>query len=446
MSAPGTDMHTLAALVLALVVAMPGCKRSAEPGAENRDTTGDSGDTDDPSAPQPDPVAPAPQPDDPLAARGRALIDQFECQRCHDGTGAPAVARDKHCVRCHQDILAGTFETEPELLAEWQRNITSLVAVPSLVAVDRRFTRSWVRDQLMRPVDHRPDLVAVMPRLAISPEQAEAIAAHLVPDDPAAAAAPGLSSDRIAAGRALYQDLGCASCHTFSRVVPRAADGRYTILPGAERVTQPAPLAIALAPDLALTRTRVQPARLAAWLADAPAIKPDTLMPKLALSGDQAGDLAAFIMLAPVAPPPEPRPFKRLPVLKRDVGYDEVAERVLRKICWHCHSSPDYARGDGGPGNTGGFGFPGRGLDLSEYSTVTKGSLGDDGRRRSVFGELDSGPLAGTPRLLAHLLARHIEQSGGQVPGIRGMPLGLPALPAEDIQLIESWIAQGRPR
>jgi hypothetical protein len=29
---------------------------------------------------------------------------------------------------------------------------------------------------------------------------------------------------------------------------------------------------------------------------------------------------------------------------------------------------------------------------------------------------------------------------------VRGMPLGLPAVGPEEIQLVESWIAQGRPQ
>ena len=33
----------------------------------------------------------------------------------------------------------------------------------------------------------------------------------------------------------------------------------------------------------------------------------------------------------------------------------------------------------------------------------------------------------------------------GEVPGVRGMPLGLPALSLEEIQLVESWVAQDRP-
>lgn len=98
--------------------------------------------------------------------------------------------------------------------------------------------------------------------------------------------------------------------------------------------------------------------------------------------------------------------------------------------------------GDGGPGNTGGFGFADRSLNLASYSDVLSGSLDDRGQRRSIFL-----PLAdGTPRLLAVLLARQRELAGELAPGLRGMPLGLPALSAEQVQLVESWIAQGRPQ
>ena len=73
---------------------------------------------------------------------------------------------------------------------------------------------------------------------------------------------------------------------------------------------------------------------------------------------------------------------------------------------------------------------------------IASGALDEHGERRSVFAKLPDG----TPRLVAHLVARHVEEAGGRVDGVRGMPLGLPPLSFEDIQLVESWIAQGRPR
>jgi hypothetical protein len=43
-------------------------------------------------------------------------------------------------------------------------------------------------------------------------------------------------------------------------------------------------------------------------------------------------------------------------------------------------------------------------------------------------------------------MARYGEEAGTPNPNVRGMPLGLPPLPLEDIQLVETWIAQGRPQ
>ena len=154
-----------------------------------------------------------------------------------------------------------------------------------------------------------------------------------------------------------------------------------------------------------------------------------------------AADLAELIFTTPLDPPAKRSVPSRLPLLTRKVGYDEVAEKLLHKICWHCHSQPDYARGDGGPGNTGGFGFAPRKLDLSSYESIASGYLDDKGERRSLF---TNGP-SGEPILLEVLLARQKEHAG-QRARVRGMPLGLPPVSPELIQLVESWIAAGHPR
>jgi hypothetical protein len=51
----------------------------------------------------------------------------------------------------------------------------------------------------------------------------------------------------------------------------------------------------------------------------------------------------------------------------------------------------------------------------------------------------------GLPRLVAALVARQREDAGQVSDDVRGMPLGLPPLTAEQIQLVESWVEQGRP-
>ena len=90
----------------------------------------------------------------------------------------------------------------------------------------------------------------------------------------------------------------------------------------------------------------------------------------------------------------------------------------------------------------GGFGFSPKRVNLAEHESILAGFVDETGARRSLFA-FEAPKHEG--RLVEALLARHAEEQGRPVAGIRGMPLGLPALPAEDIQLVESWIAQGRP-
>lgn len=105
-------------------------------------------------------------------------------------------------------------------------------------------------------------------------------------------------------------------------------------------------------------------------------------------------------------------------------------------------SAAGPALGDGGPGNSGGFGFPARHLDLSSYRRVASGLVDAQGERQSLFTPSEGG----APLLVAALLARKEEEAGRPRPGLRGMPLGLPSLTLEQIQLVDTWIAQGRPQ
>jgi hypothetical protein len=184
-------------------------------------------------------------------------------------------------------------------------------------------------------------------------------------------------------------------------------------------------------------------ARVIAWLKDPKAIKADTQMPKIALSESEIRDLAGYILTAEITPPPpKPKPA-RLPVLTRKVTFKEVDEKVFHRTCWHCHSEPDYsAIGDGGPGNTGGLGFKPRKMILSDYAGIAAGFVDDKGERASVFMK----DAEGVPRLVKTLLARHDEEAGAATGDVRGMPLGYEPIAMEDIQLVETWIAQGRPR
>jgi cytochrome c2 len=422
-----------------------------------------AGACDDPKAPQADPAAShtsattatppstasghaeataASDADPPLgdAESGKALAQKLECNRCHDGTDVGAATLPKHCVHCHQQIIAGTFKGAPAAkLAAWQEKMVTLREVPSLSSMGKRYRRAWIERFLQEPHDLRPRLLASMPRLKISGAEARDLATWLTSLDGGPSAAPPVSLEGadLARGRKLIEDKGCGSCHAFSGV-PALAGGTAPKLGEKELRT-----AVALAPDLRFARDRYRAAELWRWMADPKAVKPDTTMPLTPSTPDELKHMTAYILQAPLAAA-ETKPMPaRLPVLDRKVTYDEVYKRVLRDSCRHCHAEPDYdPAGDGGPGNTGGFGFPARKLDLARWEGVQAGWITDKGERESVFKPMSDG----TPRLLAAMIARQAEEAGKPNPEIRGMPLGLPAFSAEDVQLVETWIAQGRPQ
>lgn len=381
------------------------------------------------------------------AAHGKELVLKYECNRCHEATGHPDAAQGKHCVHCHKDIMEDRFSASAASIARWKPRVKELADAPSLEATGKRLRRSWVERYLLAPSDLRPHLQQLMPRLAISAADAHDIATYLVPDadrraaaddDADVAKAPEIAGADLGKGRQLLETKGCGSCHVMSGVAalpssnPPAMDGKAF-----ERAHR-------LAPDLVNVRARMPPSRLVAWLKDPVAVKHDSPMPKIALTDTEVRDIAGYLLTAErMSGGHRPRAV-RLPLLTRKVTFKEVDEKVFHRTCWHCHSEPDYAIGDGGPGNSGGFGFKPRGLNLSAYEGIAAGYVDDKNERQSVFAK----DAEGVPRLVRAMLARHdeLDVSHAPDPDVRGMPLGYEPLPLEEIQLVDTWIAQGRPR
>lgn len=368
------------------------------------------------------------------AERGAALAVRFECARCHTHDGLAPPARDKNCASCHALVAHGALEVgaDAATLASWRAHVRSYLNVPSLTHVGARLRRSAIAAMLREPRDVRPRLAETMPRLALTATEAADLATWLAPDEETPT--PALPSDdrTLAEGRRLVEELGCGLCHARGGDVLPVQPLRVPL--DAETLAR----GIALAPDLAQVGTRVRRDRLVAWLLDPRALDPNTAMPALPRTRTEAVSVAAWLLYAPVIPRAVHAPPARLPLLARRVTFAEVQARVFRRSCWHCHSEPDFNEGDGGPGNTGGLGFTGRGLSLASAAAVRSGARGDDGTRHSVLSSTESG----TPRLVEVLLARQREEAGEVTP-LRGMPLGLSAVSAEDVQLVESWIAGG---
>ena len=344
---------------------------------------------------------------------------------------------------CHEDILTGKVKgPTPAVDARWHERLAGLGDAPSLNGTAGRFRRAWIVAFLQKPEDLRPLLIPTMPRLPITESDARDIAAYLAPKEDIAkerAADDALLADaQPEAGRALLFSKGCSSCHAMTGVpaIPGSP------VPPDVKVVDVS-RAMALAPDLRFTRERMSATNVVRWIEGPADVKPDTLMPRIPLTDAQARNIAAYILRTPLAAVPERHAAPLLPNLDRTVTYAEVRDKVFQRTCWHCHSDPDLERGDIGPGNAGGFGFEPRHLDLATYEGIFAGTVDRDGQRHSIFAPMPDG----TPRLVAALMARHHEEAGeGASEGVRGMPLGLPALPMEDIQLVTTWIAQGRRR
>ncbi len=386
----------------------------------------------------PAPPASAPAPvlaatvGDPL--HGKQLIAELQCNRCHDGTDAPPPPPNKQCVQCHADIITGKFKASAALLAKWRPVVADLTDAPSLVGTDQRLRRDWVAGYLAKPHDLRPGLAPSMPRLALTAAQISDLAAYLVLADHPPEPAP---DGDLEVGRRLIESKGCITCHAMSGV-PGLVASPLTVNLKPEELAR----GRRLAPDLRHTRARQTPSQTTRWLRDPHSVKSDSAMPRVPLTDSEVKNLVAFLHKRELEPVTPPAPVVRLPLLGRRVTFAEVDRRVFHRTCWHCHSEPDYAIGDGGPGNSGGFGFKPRGLNLSDFNGIAAGFLDDKGERSSVFA---AGP-DGVPRLVASLLARHAEERGADTGAIRGMPLGYPPVAMEDIQLVDTWISQGRPR
>ncbi len=402
------------------------------------------------------PAAAAPDP-----ARGRAAIEAAECTRCHEIPGIELAPVEASCVGCHRAILAAA--ATPEGLVEararypyFDRHHAAVArghftqGVPSLVATGRRLRPAWVRAFLAAPWDVRPHLSESMVRVGFDAATLDDVVAFLVADAAklSAIAPPAADPALIAAGEALFRTRACPACHlTGARVFPEAGEAALTPAPIGPR---------ALAPDLLHVRERFRGEALVPWLLDPKALKADTAMPPTGFTPAEARAVAAFLLYAPMqaSAPVRPMPAK-LPSIAKAPNFTEVDERIFSRWCIHCHMDPAPNGGDGGVGYGGGLGWPARRLSFDSYDQLKGGSVAPDGSRVDVLARRGAEP----PLLLDRLRRRHTEvlrdrvrpgEDGRLAPPApegdpAGMPLGLPALSAEELALVEAWLAAGAP-
>jgi len=412
----------------------------------------------------------------------RALVEKGECSRCHgvEGLGLHPAPRERSCAGCHAWIHGSRGDPAATAAGRaryprWDRyvaNIASFLEVPDLAASAARLRPDFVASFLRTPFQVRPALSESMFRTPFSAEEAAALGVWLTSQ--ARRRAPGSAEARAAAaippssapadaqqGAALYDTLGCATCHALGRHVPSTA-----------------PVPVRGAPDLVFVARRMTAADLAAFIADPAAFGAETRMPKYPLTAAQAARVRDYLWAASTrgrspaaAAPPDgggreasggqegregphmeggaaARHAPGRAAVKPPATYAEVRARVLDAVCVHCHMNPARNGGEGGPGNTGGLAYRGAGLDLETWAGVRRGVRDESGRQLSILAPTPDG---GEPLLLRRLRRRVLEgraeRAGRPLPPSAepGMPLGLPALGDAELALVERWLGAGAP-
>lgn len=382
---------------------------------------------------------PSPENDFFLISQERAgnsgdVLSRYQCRRCHDLPGQEKLPQEQSCVGCHQGIFRGDFDNRfsKEAVDRWKSHIHHLLLVPDLKEVSWRLRPEWVSSYLRSPHVVRPHLGAMMPRLKLGEVEIREILGVLYRDVRLEQTSETTPDRARAQGESLYRESGCSGCHEFSGVLPCAGK-----VPG-EKFRE-LPMHIRMAPDLRFLRDRMNKRAFAKWLKNETGFREIQLMPQFDFGREQIDALFVFLTTTPLPPEEKQDAFVPLPPLTRDIFYAEIEAKITKRLCWHCHAKPIPRTGDGGPGNTGGFGYEGAGLDLGSYEGIRRGAM----RRPEASRDILARDESGEPRIVAHLLARHREMRGELDSAHLGMPLGLPPLSAEEIQLIKTWIEQG---
>ncbi len=353
---------------------------------------------------------------------GQVLAEGSDCAACHVVPGVATPSRTGSCDGCHEWVRAVSADPAKRAKAmqvfprwaRYEKNVVSYFDVPDLGASFARLEPDWIARYLADPHDLRPQMPETMVRLGLDPAEIADIAAWAGKFRAKVATTPAPSSANVARGEQIFRERGCGGCHDF----------------GARSITGAAPAA----PDLRWARERMSNDMIAAWILDPRSVSAAATMPALGLGADDAVALRDFLVLADPGGATAKATVATATAPSTPPRWDDVESRVFGKICTHCHMDPAQNEGRRGPGNAGGFGWPETGLELQTYASVVQN------RDRIV---------AAIERRYAEEVRDHVKP--GEVPAVvsrpalPGMPLGLPALPAEDFALVKAWYAAGAP-
>ena len=286
--------------------------------------------------------------------------EKLGCTSCHEGQGV-AVNSEKQahgevhlwefpllrgskvqssCTSCHLDVQK--FAEDAPLLAEGQRlfeqvgctgchlvkgyeNIPKIA--PSLKKISAKVDPGWMVRWIENPHKFRPR--TRMPNFDLKQEDAIAIASYIwaqskeeadkwAQEHPLPAGFRESDAADVAKGKKLVESIGCKGCHGF-------ADGEFSTPLGKEKD---------IIPNLKDVASKVGPQWVYHWLKNPRGFSPDTRMPSLRLSDDEARSITTYLMTLGA----KPEPMAGIEEKFADAKNIKRGEALVRKWgCFGCH-------------------------------------------------------------------------------------------------------------
>lgn len=248
--------------------------------------------------------------------------EKFGCTGCHEGQGvAVNSVKQAHgevhlwefpllrgaktqssCTSCHLDVQK--FADDAPLLVEGQRlfeqvgctgchlvrgyeNIPKIA--PSLLKISAKVDPSWMVRWIENPHKLRPR--TRMPNFDLKEADAVAIAAFIwsqskedgdkwTKEHPLPAGVGNGDTNAVNKGKKLVESIGCKGCHGF-------AEGEFSTPLGKQKD---------IVPNLQDIAAKTGPQWIYHWIKNPRGFSPDTRMPSLRLSDDEAGAITIYLM------------------------------------------------------------------------------------------------------------------------------------------------------
>src|SRR6267142_348906 len=286
--------------------------------------------------------------------------DRFGCTGCHEGQGVAVnsaiqahgegplwelpllrgAKAQSSCTSCHLDVQK--FVDDAPLLVEGQRlfeqvgctgchlvkgyeNIPKIA--PSLLKISAKVDPSWMVRWIENPHKFRPR--SRMPNFDLKEDDAIAIASYIwsqskaegdkwTQENPAPAGLREGDANAAAKGQKLVETIGCKGCHGF-------ADGEFTTPLGKSKD---------LVPNLKDISTKVGAQWIYHWIKNPRGFSPDTRMPSLRLSDDEALSITTYLTTLGAKSDPMPGIQEKF----ADAANIKKGESLVRKWgCFGCH-------------------------------------------------------------------------------------------------------------